>query len=502
MAGPDDASAPPVISWKPLPAQWPFLASTSFEALYGGAAGGGKTDAVVMAPLTCIQFPTFKGIILRRTEKALTGEVVPRTLQWYPAVGGKYHRSDNLWVFPSGAQIFLRGLQRDEDVYNFQGWEFQYVGYDELTHFTKFQYTYLLSRVRSSVAGIPLRVRGGTNPGGEGHAWVMERWAPWLDRRPEYDGPLAGPGQRLYYYTDETGEHYCQDDDEARAMRRRFMEASQEERKKLTAPLSRVFFPARAEDNTHLMKGDPTYMARLGSLDAVTRAQLRDGDWLTRAARGVLFKRAWFEIVDAAPREGRRMRFWDRASTAEPVNVKVAGRRANADPDFTVGVKWLRHPSGIWYIEDVVRFRGRPQEVEATIEQTAALDTKEVEIGLWKDPGQAGVFEASYYIRKLVGYTVRAYPQVKDKVTYAKPFSAQAEAKNVRLVRGRWNENYIQELEEFPEGAHDDQVDASSGGFAALNGEPPADPGDQDFDRGERRFSSQADADAEWEDDD
>jgi predicted phage terminase large subunit-like protein len=483
-----------------MPAQEPFLKSMAFEGLYGGAAGGGKTDALVMAALNYINHPRYKGALFRRTERALEGEVVPRTAEWYPHTGGRFERGENMWVWPSGARIFLRGLERDDAVTKFQGWELQYIGWDELTHFSRYQYTYMLSRVRSA-AGIPPRVRGGTNPGGEGHEWVMERWAPWLDQRPEYKGPRAHPGQKLWYYTDETGEHYCVDDEQARAMRAAWMAADEQRRKLMPMPLSRVFIPARAEDNIHLMAGDPTYVARLGGLDPLTRAQLRDGNWLARAARGVLFKRAWFDIVDAAPAEGRRMRYWDRASTAEPVNVRVGGRKAHSDPDYTVGVKWCRAASGLWYVEDVIRFRGRPEEVERTILQTAELDGRDVEVGLWKDPGQAGVFEAAYYIRKLTGYTARAYPQVKDKVTYAKPLSAQCEARNVKLVRGSWNEAFLQELEEFPEGVHDDQEDAAAGGFAALNGEPPADPGDQDFDRGERRLGS-ARGDEGWDDDD
>jgi len=116
----------------------------------------------------------------------------------------------------------------------------------------------------------------------------------------------------------------------------------------------------------------------------------------------------------------------------------------------------------------VVRFRGTPAEVVATIKQTAELDGKGVAIALEQDPGQAGKFESDWYLRALVGWNVRAYPVMRDKIARAQPVSAQAEAGNVKLVRGPWNETFIQELEAFPEGSHDDQVDGLSCGFNAI----------------------------------
>jgi predicted phage terminase large subunit-like protein len=176
------------------------------------------------------------------------------------------------------------------------------------------------------------------------------------------------------------------------------------------------------------------------------------------------FKRAWFEIVGAAPANARRVRYWDRAATV--------------DGDWTVGVRMSTTPEKALFVEDVVRFRGRPAEVMATILQTAQTDGHATIVAIEQDPGQAGVFEADAYVRELQGFNVRKIRPTGDKVTRAQPASAQAEARNIKLVSGAWNAAFLAELEGFPEGSHDDQVDAFSGAFNALVRGVPASLGD------------------------
>lgn len=420
--------------WRPFPAQIPFLESDAREALYGGAAGGGKSDALVLGALRHIDNSKYTAIIFRRTFPELEGKIIPVTREWYPCAGGKYDGSKHIWTFPSGARVILAHLQHEDDAKIYQGHEFQYIGFDELTHFTEGQYTYLLSRLRTSV-GLPLFVRAGTNPGGVGHEWVFRRWSPWLDSRSDYEGVRARPGEKLRFENTTAGEVYCD-----------------------TGRFSRVFFPAYSKDNPYL---NADYDATLMGLDVVTREQLLNGNWLIRPAPGLLFRRSMFKFLDAAPVDVRaRVRFWDRAATEE--------KKAN-DPDWTVGVKMSRLHSGQFCIENVVRLRASPANVEKTILATAALDGRETEVHLPQDPGSAGKFEASYYVNALAGYIVKAVPESGDKVSRAQPFSAQCEAGNVSMVRGAWNEPYLQILEAFPsKGIHDDDVDASSGAFKAL----------------------------------
>jgi predicted phage terminase large subunit-like protein len=444
-----EQSAP---TWRPFPAQVPFLASTAREALYGGAAGGGKTDALVLGALYGVHHPKYSSIIFRRTFPELKGKVIPVSREWYPLVGGKYHATDHVWTFPSGARVMFGHLQREDDVLQYQGHEFQRIGFDELTHFTEFQFTYMLSRLRTT-AGLPLEVRAGTNPGGPGHEWVMKRWAPWLDRRPEYNGPQAAPGQPLCFRNTPDGEQWCE---------------------KSPGAFSRVFFPARASDNPYLNRD---YVDGLMGLDRVTRAQLIDGDWLIRPAAGAYFQRAWFRWLEAAPQAyERRVRCWDLAST-------------EGGGDWTVGVRMCQ-PRGEkgWVIDDVVRVRMRPEGVKRTVLATAQLDGNRTKIIVPQDPGQAGKAQAQDYALALAGYDVRSKPVTGDKETRAKPLSAQVEAGNVTLVRAPWNEAFLQTLEAFPdEGVHDDDVDAASGAFADLALVEPA-PGFDDDGESQRRL--------------
>ncbi|MGZ3423128.1 MAG: phage terminase large subunit [Polyangiales bacterium] len=440
--------APRPNDWTPTPRQAEFLASAAYEALYGGAAGGGKSEALLAGALRFVHVPHFRALILRRTYADLERSLIDRSRGMYRAAcpGAEYNEGKKVWRFPSGACIYFGHLEHEKDKYAYQSAEFSYLAFDELTHFSESQYSYLLSRARSS-KGLPVFVRSATNPGGDGHAWVMRRWGPWLD--PSCD-LYAEPGETLWYKNGEHGEDYL--DGERRGA------------------LSRVFVPARVTDNPYLLGADPTYVERLRGLDPLTRAQLLDGNWLAQAAAGVLFKPGWFEIVDAVPAGDQiiaRARYWDRASTSEAEATK-SGR----DADYTAGVRIARTKSGLFFVEDVIRFRGRPHEVMARIQLTASLDGKIVQIGIEQDPGQAGVFEADAYVRALAGFSIRKVRPTGDKVTRAKPASAQCEARNVKLLRGAWNPTFLAELEAFPDGAHDDQVDSFSGGFSMVAAPP------------------------------
>ena len=175
---------------------------------------------------------------------------------------------------------------------------------------------------------------------------------------------------------------------------------------------------------------------------------------------GGFFQRNWFEIVDAAPKTGKVCRYWDRAATEQD---------GKNDPDWTVGTKMRRDHRGIFYIEDVERFRGSSYDVETRIANTASQDSRLCKIGLEQEPGASGKSEANYLTRVLSGYNVKVDPPHVSKTVRASPFAAQAEAGNVKLVRGAWNKAYLDELCEFPNGKHDDQVDGSSGAFHQLD---------------------------------
>lgn len=175
---------------------------------------------------------------------------------------------------------------------------------------------------------------------------------------------------------------------------------------------------------------------------------------------GGMFQRSDFEIVDAAPATTNKVRRWDFAAT-DPK------KRKGSDPDWTVGLL-MSESRGTYYIEDVIRDRKSPAGVETMLRNTASQDGRQVRVVVPQDPGAAGKSNAAHLIKLLAGYNVKAVIETGSKVDRARPLSAQAEAGNVKLVRGPWNDVFLEEVCMFPSGAHDDQVDAGSGAFAEL----------------------------------
>lgn len=193
---------------------------------------------------------------------------------------------------------------------------------------------------------------------------------------------------------------------------------------------------------------------------APIRARGEHGWWSLYQQRpfpkgGSMFKRAWFEVVDVAPKGGRAVRGWDLAATKD------------GDGAATAGVK-LRRVGTQFVVEDVAWIRGSPHEVERLIVETAERDGREVVQDLPQDPGQAGKSQRSYLASKLAGYRVQFSPETGSKELRAEPFAAQAQSGNVLMVRANWNDAYLDEVEAFPVGRLKDRVDASSRAFAAL----------------------------------
>ena len=374
--------------------------------------------------------PAYHAILLRRTFKELEKSLIPRSEGLYPHIGGKFKADSRVWVFPNGERISFGHVEFDRDIMQYKSAEFQFIGWDELTEFNEEPYKYMFSRLRSS-KGVPLRVRAGTNPGDQGHEWVMNRWKYWLDPTAQ---PKAEPGEVLYIVTE---------DDVERVVPKGTHKFE----------ISRCFVPSTVEDNPYLLGTD--YEANLTVLSKVEREQLRYGNWLIKPAAGLYFKRAWCEVVEAAPLNTRWVRYWDRAATEN-------------GGDWTVGVKMGRSPDGLLWVGDVVRFRHSPGGVMARVKYMASEDGRDCIIGLSEDPGAAGKFESAEYAKQLIGYPVRFNRETGKKLVRFQPFSAAAERHLVKVVKGKWNEAYFQELEAFPDVNHDDQIDASSGAMQLL----------------------------------
>lgn len=173
---------------------------------------------------------------------------------------------------------------------------------------------------------------------------------------------------------------------------------------------------------------------------------------------GTIFRRDWFKIVDAAPADCRRIRYWDFAATEA---------RPGSDPDWTAGVL-LGVKDGIYYVLDVRHVRASPLGVESLVKQTADLDGRGVPIWIEQEPGSSGVNTIDHYTRQVLsGRNVRGDRVTGNKLERMGPLAAQAEAGNVRLVRAAWNGAFLDEAESIPQG-HDDMLDATAGAMEKL----------------------------------
>ena len=393
---------------KPTPKQLAFLLLDIPEALYGGAAGGGKSDALLMAALQYVHVPGYAALLLRKTyaDLALPGALMSRAIEWLAPSDAQWKGAGKEWVFPSGATLTFGYLDTENSHFRYQSSEFQFIGFDELTQFRETQYRYLFSRLRRLEGQIvPLRMRAASNPGGVGHEWVRER----------------------------------------------FIDVDKEEE-------SRLFIPATLSDNPYLDRD--TYLNSLSQLDPITRQQLLHGDWTARQAGG-MFQREWLPLVEELPVQiNKSVRYWDLAATVP---------RAGVDPDYTAGVRVDYGADGLYYIVDIKRARGTPADIEALIYQTAMLDGGKTHIVIEQEPGASGVNTIYHYVtRVLKDFTVRGQRASGSKVERAGPVSSQTEVGNVRMLRGAWIGPFLDEVEAFPVGSHDDQVDALSGAFMVL----------------------------------
>jgi predicted phage terminase large subunit-like protein len=435
----------------PHPKQQVYLSLKVREAMYGGAAGGGKSDSLLMAALQYVDVPGYSALLLRRTWPDLSspGAILDRARSWLMNTDAQIREGGRVWIFPSGARLTFGTILRENDKFKYQSAEYQFIGFDELTQFDESQYTYMFSRIRRpelacmncnkpvrrqrtgwkhsdpnaakscphlfpdpkvldqypasddgiSVFDVPLRMRSATNPGGRGHEWVFNRFI-----NPK------------------------------------------------TKTKTAVFVPAFLADNPSLDQA--SYLENLSELTDVEKERLLNGDWNITES-GDMFERHYFKMLKEAPKGIKTVRAWDNAATGN-------------GGDWTVGAK-VSLIGGRWVVEDIIRGQWTSAQKEVVIAQTAALDGPSVPIVMEQEPGSSGVDVIDHYRRDvLVGFSFYSQRPTGDKATRAMPLAASAEAGNVYLVEGRWNSKFIDEIVQFPKGNHDDQVDAVTLGQSWL----------------------------------
>ena len=233
--------------WKPQKKQIDFLSRSEYEVLYGGAAGGGKSDALLVEALRQVHIPHYTALILRKTVPQLS-ELIDRSRQIYLSAfpTAVYNSTEHVWKFPSGAKIHFGSMQYIKDRINYQGKRYDFIAFDELTHFTWEEYSYMFSRNRPSGAGTRVYIRATTNPGGIGHGWVKDRFIT--------PAPPMTPIADTYSIVTPKGE-------------------------RIEMTRHRIFVPSTVFDNEILLNNNPEYLASLAMLPEAEKKALLYGDW-------------------------------------------------------------------------------------------------------------------------------------------------------------------------------------------------------------------------------
>lgn len=440
-----------------------FLATSADICIYGGAAGGGKTFGLLLEALRHKDNKNFNAVIFRRdyTQVTSPGGLWDSSVKIYSYIKGscplktpKLH-----WIFPSGASVNFAHLKTDEDCLSWQGSQIAMIGFDELTHFSKYQFFYMLSRNRTDSGVIPY-VRATCNP--DADSWVAEFIKWWIDQETGYPIPERSGKVRWMVRLNEVIYWFDTKQEAIHAA----IENGTDEEKAVIMAKSVTFIASTLQDNKILMKNDPGYMANLLALALVERERLLNGNWKIKAAAGKYFLRAQVRLIDKLPEDiVMWCRAWDLAATDED---------EDGDADYTSGVLMGLRKAGTVVIADVVNQRIKAGEVEKLVYNTSLIDRAKYGfmyvVRVPQDPGQAGKVLAGQYVRLLAGFNIKTLPVSGSKELRATPFAAQWQNGNVEVLLAGWNEMYFSQLESFPESKHDDMVDASSDSFSELTG--------------------------------
>lgn len=440
-----------------------FLASKADIVIYGGSAGGGKTFGTLLEGLRHVNVPGFGAVIFRRESTQITNEggLWDEAMKIYPYCGAMPKVSPPMgFTFPSGAKIGFNHLNQESDVLNWQGAQIPLIMFDELTHFTRMQFFYMLSRNRST-CGVRPYIRATCNP--DADSWVKEFIAWWIDA--DTGLPIKERSGVLRYFTRVNDVVVWGDDPKVMAEEHG---VGVEDMKSVT------FISASIYDNPILLKKDPGYLANLKALARVERERLLQGNWNAKPASGAYFSRHDAKVIPRLPHHteiAAVCRGWDFAAT-EP-------SEQSPDPDWTVGVKMIRKTDGRYMVVDMARFREKSKEVRSRLKRTTENDNSRAAIDLFgnqasvripQDPGQAGKDQSSSLVSMLSGYAVRVERPTGDKITRALPFSAAWQNGDIDVLAGPWNEAFFQELESFYDpSCHDDIVDAAADAFNELS---------------------------------
>jgi predicted phage terminase large subunit-like protein len=347
-------------------------------------------------------------------------------------------------------KITFASLQFDKSLTTWRGSQVPLIGFDQLETFTKKQFFYMLSRNRSK-SGVRPYIRATCNPE---PGWLADFLSWWiapdgyadLDRVGKIRWMVRGPGDEIFWA------------DTREALIKEYPGSK---------PKSVTFIVSTIYDNQELLKIDPDYLSNLQAQDFIDRARLlgdpkRGGNWKIRPAAGLLINRDWIEIVteQEIPAGGRTVRYFDLAATT----LKLK----KSDPDYTASVK-MKKVGVTYYVLHMTEERLSPAKTDERMKQLAELDGPGVKQKWEREGGASGKRDAYHIATLLDGYDASSERPQGDKITRGKGLSAQALAGNVKLLKGAWNERWLDHMHGQPEWPHDDIWDASTGAYRELS---------------------------------
>jgi len=441
---------------RPQPKQEEFLTTKADIAVYGGAAGGGKTFGLLMSPLYHVDNPKFNAVFFRRSIVQIRnpGGLWDESMSLYLNIDAKPRQQFLDWKFESGSIIKFAHLENDSTVYNWQGSQLNMILFDELTHFTKHQFFYLLSRNRS-VSGIKPQIRASTNP--DKFSWVRQFIDWWIGE----DGyPIAERSGVIRYFVQVDNDILWADDPD--------------ELRHIAEPKSFTFIPSKLTDNKILMEADPGYMSSLQAQNRVERARLLDGNWdIDYSDFGSLIDRTDF------------MRYEERldhlGQVTYPLFEKVyfvvdsASKTKEANDYSVIGLFGKTLVDKQYYILDWFRGKLEAHYFEQKIEDLWNQHKKLGPQGIWIEDASTGIVLLQNLRRK--GIPVFGLKPIKDKFTRLTDSLGIIKSKFVHIPsNASWINTFIAECEAFRADGkhvvldketlpHDDQVDVLAYGL-------------------------------------
>jgi predicted phage terminase large subunit-like protein len=452
--------------------------------VYGGGAGGGKSWFQSYQAAKYHKTKGYSAALFRRTFTMLqgSGSLWDECLGFYPALGASYTTKPLEFKWPAPARVEFRHLQHEASAQEHKSKQYAFIGFDEATDFTGAQFTFMVSRLRTT-CGVPTQMVLTTNPDPDSYLRTWVDW--WISSDGTPDHTRSG---KLRYWCRDKDEVIWADSREALA---KYVDDVN------TDVMSMTFIPATVYDNKILLEKDPTYLGKLKSLPKVERDRFLGGNWDVKESAGDLFQRSWFQpwgftelerVLMGQDGPGahvvQSVRWWDFAATPvkgdlvpgieRPGDFK-AREPTTADGDWSVGVRLDRTADGRVIIGDVQMWRDTPGAIEAAVERAAMLDGPRTTVGGWDDGGQAGASQSERLAARLSKHAlVVCEPSSKSKLEYAREPSRSAYRGELHFVQGKWNSPFFNQLEQFPsKDEHDDAVDALSGAWHYLTQNPP-----------------------------